>query len=704
MRRGDPDVASGTFRLLAPLYAKNWMFKPGEDTKTGREIAAYCAKWITGVGRRDPFVMTTPRLLKHIFLCVTDGFAAIEKVWGRDLEGHDVYAKLVPILPKTVHEFQFDDVPGGDLLGLWQQAYILGRGYQRAFVRAEKLALWVFDQEGDNLFGWPILRAAYKPWLHKEQLEIIDGIRIERHGVGFMVVTIPKGSKTSVREKAKSLLQEARAHQKMGILVEEGTKVEILYPTGSDPKIVESINLRRLQILQVLMSEFAEHGASNVGSKALVGEKIDLYLLALQSLANLACDGVNRFLVPELVFRRWGKNASLPEFVCEDLARMTAQELGDYFAKTAPESAGELLGPIDPELMQHNRKAAHLPPIPDDDMELLRNIHDAKLEMKLQLAKQPPMLPGAVPGQPGVAQPGDQPSDEEKPGKVVPIPKAAERLHEGALTPASLWREPFQHERFADFPMMKGFLLAEPSRVWKTVVEPMRSTMARITAGRLVAMTDADLRLGDVTVPLRGKLSKKLEDPFLAAYTRGRKSVLGERARQLAGVLAAERDEDDEDEFDVEPTAKQFDWVKTLAGGFVVGMITAMKKRGIDEALTVRQAELTEAEQKQRIEKALQDLSANVLQMELAGNINRSFQTGRFDQAKAMKDEIETSFYSALMDDGTDKCAEAGGLCAQLDGEEFEFGDPHFETPSPFCAWPANCNCTQIHVFRKEAA
>jgi hypothetical protein len=388
-----------------------------------------------------------------------------------------------------------------------------------------------------------------------------------------------------------------------------------------------------------------------------------------------------------------GKRKKYPTCQCEDLARMTAGELADFLQKTAPDTVGAVL--IDPEIQQHVRKAGHLPPIPEADMKLLREIHDAKMKAKLEQAKNPqPLLPAA--GDPGAPPTPGQPD----PKKVIRIPRAAEDPLEAELKPAVLWREPLAHERAANFPMMKAYLTSEPKRLWQTVVEPMRSTMARTAAARLVAMSDAEMRKGRVAIPLRDKLAKKLEDPFALIYARGRKAVIAELARQQAAPAAAEADADEE----IEPTNEQWGWIRTLAAGFVVGMIKGMEKRGLEEARTVRHAELPATEQRAKIEDALKDLSVNVLQMELGAEVNRAYQMGRQDQAKAMSDQIATCFYTAIMDDGTEKCAEAGGLCAELDEDEFELGDPRYETPSPFCAWPPNCRCTQIYISREEAA
>lgn len=720
MYRGDPDVSSGLSRLTWPILAAEWEIEPAEDNDEEREIAEFCAKWIFGDGRTDPFAMNRQDFLRHALLMLPMGVSAFEKVWGTDHEGRDVYARLVPILPKTIEEFQFNDELGGQLQYLKQRAWILGKGFDVAKVPAEKLILFVFGREGDNMFGWPLCRAAYKPWLHKEKIEIIDGIRIERNGIGFFVITVPAGSKDKVRDAAKKVAKSMRVHEKQGIIVETGTTVEILYPSGSDPKIVESLQFLRSQILQVLVSEFVEHGQGNVGSKALVGSKIDFLLMCLQGVTTGMCHVIDRQAIPDLVERNWGKRKKLPRAKCDQISKMSIESAAEWISKLV--ACGALS--LSPEIDQYLRQNGKLPLIPEKDLKRLRDIHDAKMDMELKLAKNPPIqpaIPGAAPAGANAEAPqngngngnGSNPSEkvQEKNRirdklKAEGIARITERIFEGQDRADPLWRD--RHmltasgdphpETFSAFESMKGYLQSEPKRVWVTTVAPLRDGMANIAAQRLVRMADGELGRKSIIPPrLRDKLIQNLEPSFLEVYRKGRKSVLEERDRQIpelpkeAGISDLTK-----------ATRAQLQWIKTRAAGFVLGMIQGMEKRGLDEALVVRQAELPEPEQITRIARAIQNLSDASLKAELAGDIGTAFATGREEQADAMEGEISTAYYSAIMDEGTQECEDRGGTCSLLDGMEHEPGDPDFQTPNPNCAWPPYCRCVRVYVFKRN--
>jgi len=703
MRRGDPDISSGLSRLIWPLLSADWHFEPASDSAVDKEAADYCDKWIFGVGRTDPFAMNKQDFLRHALLMVSDGVSAFEMVWGRDHDGHDVIGRFIPILPKTIWNFQFEDVPGGGLQFLQQRAWILGHGYEIANIRAEKLVLFVFGREGDNLFGWPILRAAYKPWFHKETMEIIDGIRIERNGVGFMVITVPASSKKNVRDAAKKVMTEMRANQRSGAIVEEGTKVEILYPSGGDPKIVESLDFRRSQILQVLISEFVEHGAHSAGSRALVSSKIEFLLMCLQGLGTSVCEVVNRQIVPQLIGRRWGWSFQRPTLVVDDISKKSGKDIADWMAPLA--TPGINLLNWTPETEQYIRRTGQLPLIPDDDMKVLEEIHQAELQQRLKTALNPPAPP------PAPAVPTPVPGADVKPvaakpaqPKVPGIPAGAERPLEGQLV-TGLWRQPLPHEQFSDLPGMKNFLVSEPKRVWKNVVGPIRATMARQVATKISRMNVSELRKGRVpTWPQRGKLASKLEATFIGAYQRGRREVVAERNRFLASkgksqpAIAAYPNAGD-GETDTQPSAAQLAWVKTWVASFVSGMVDSMNKRGMDAAMIARDAGVPTDEEQMRVESAMNDLSENIMTAELAGDLNHAFVNGRNDQAMSMKDQIETAYYTAAMDEGTEECEDQGGTCALLDGDEHEIGDPDYATPNPDCAWPANCRCVDTYAW-----
>jgi len=256
-----------------------------------------------------------------------------------------------------------------------------------------------------------------------------------------------------------------------------------------------------------------------------------------------------------------------------------------------------------------------------------------------------------------------------------------------------LRRGPHPHEAHADFAAMQRYLDEEPMRVWARYVKPLRGEIIRAIAGKVVGMTDAELR--SVPPPRNhfGKLSDAVYPGLLESYMVGRRSVRGERKRQLA----AKAEGDDEDE-DVQPSPSQRSWVKSLAGLFATTFLGALGVEAVRVAGNARNAEVDKAEERRTIERALEALSIPRQQQALAGRVTQAFTNGRNEQAMSAKGEIETAYYSAIMDLNT--CE----VCEPLDGAEHEPGDETYATPNPECLGGENCRCATIYVFKEEAA
>lgn len=686
MRRSDPDVASGLSKITMPLLSADWSIEPAEkDSDEEKEIAKFCEKWVMGRGRLDPFSMSWQDFLRHALLMLSDGFSAFEKVWGMDDEGRQVYSILGPILPKSVDTFQFKTDGSGALDYMRQRCFTADRGYVTADIPAEKLVLFNFSREGDNLWGWPILRAAYKPWYLKKTLEIIDGIRHERHGVGFAVMKIPAGASDTTKTYAEQVAREMRVHDRQGVVIEDDMDLQILYPTGQGSDIVGSIGLLRTQILQVLLSEFMEHGTGPSGSRALVTSKIDLMMLSLQGIARQIEETVNRQLIVPLVYRNYGPREKYPTLKCEDMDKMGGTELADILSKFATAS---LVHPR-ADLEQHILKTLQLPEIPEDELAQMKKADDAAREMAMNPPDPLEMAKAKGQGAPPPKD-GDKPPKEEKP-KIASEP-----------APLIFRREPFPHEAHMQFSEIRSFLDDEPKRIWHRVIAPFREKQIAGLAAEAASAPDVALsrgRLGDSVdqrMARAGSIERRMADDLAGAlmrcYTRGRGDVVAELNRQRTVKMAEDAEDDGIEE--TEPTTAQKAWVKRLAESFVTGSTIALVGEAIRASIQARQADLPKATIERRVTAALEDLSIPRQQAQLEGQITRAYTTGRDEQATAVAEAIETYRYTAILDEAT--CQS----CESRDGAEHDGTDPNYETPSPYCDWPDNCRCFDVYVAK----
>jgi hypothetical protein len=709
MRSTDGEIAGGLMRLTSPLLSAKWQIEPpkGEDPGT-HEPTLLCRRVLMGDTYADPFSDTWSDRLRHALLMLPFGFSAFEKVWGVDRDGRQVYARLAPIMPQTFFKFTFSE--DGKLESGTQRAYVVRTGtYETVEIPAAKLAVFTFGREGMNIFGRAILRTAWIHWHYKRSLIEIDGIRHERCGVGVSWVEIPEGDSVSDDQRAdvEKVTRQLRTHEQQGVYMPPGWKLHVDYPTGTMSDIVGSLKYHDQQESRSLLTEFMATGTAETGSRSVVSSKIDQMMLALQGTANIVEDVFNRQAIPDLVARNFGEQEEYPQLQCEDLDKMSGTQLAEISKLLA--DAGLLRA--DKPLRAHYRETLDLPP--EDDATL----DDPKTAAN-------PFGAGTAQG--GVPDSGSMPAGAKeaepaaapKPSAADTPPKTAENggsiKARASLTfmgsevvpigsPVSLSRAPMPHECFCAFTEMKAYMRDEPQRIWHRVVEPYRKRLAARIAAKVPGMPDDKLAARDLgAMPgLRGPFEDDMAAALLKVYMRGRASVLAERQRQLSGtpvspVPVSFREGEPGDEWDIAPSKEQKAWVATLAVGFVGALVTGMVNEASRAGLAARQAEVSARDQQAQVLAAVDALSVARQQVELSGTVNRTFGTGRTEQADEMRDQIVTEYYSAIMDEGT--CA----ACAALDGMEQKEGDDKFTTPNPECAGDDNCRCVNVYVFRQE--
>lgn len=707
MRRSDPEIASGVSRLTWPLVAAKSGFEPFDDSDEAKADAEFCDKWIFGTGRTDPFVMRKTDFMRHVLLMVADGCSLLEKVWGVDEEGHQVYAKLNSVALKTVKEFQFDTNGSGRFTGIWQQGYTADRGFVSQFIPAEQWAVFTFCREGDNMWGWPITRAAYMPWFLKKKLLRVDAQRHERFGLGVPVIKIPKGTPedSQQRRDAESVAGNIRSHEYQFVVLENDYEFDIKQPTGAGTDIIGSVKYLDSQIAQVLIAEWMHLGASESGSRAVSGDKIQFMFSVLQGVANLIEDVINGQLVEPLMWRRYGpaKLRPRPVFKFQDLNKLAGPALAEVTAKLV--QAKVLTG--SPDIEERMREELQLPEMP----KWLKDALQEAVKRQVDMMGQPPVMAAPAAGEEKAPANGGPPApkNDDAP-KDKPKEEPAEAAREfGDVMDSPLWRTPHMNaedgrvhpEMYCEFEKMAAYLDTEPKRILRSKIEPIRKAAAAKIAARVSTMSDADVRKGVHYQPLFDKMVSATVSALRPVYMRGRAEVAAERARQKKGVGVALEDDDDLEI--TAPTSKQMDWVKTIAAGFVLSVYKGMQTRAEQVAVSVtRQAEQTKDAERIAIETALAELSLNQIERELKGAAARAFVTGREEQAAAYGDAV-TAFYSAMMDKGTEQCLDNGGTCWILDGDEHAPGDAGYTVPNPNCAWPPNCRCVNVYLYEEAA-
>ena len=163
----------------------------------------------------------------------------------------------------------------------------------------------------NNPEGRSILRNAYRPWFFKRRIEEIEAIGIERDLAGLPVAYLPPeylSSSASAEQQAvlasiQSIVTSIKRNEQEGIVMpamydDAGHKMfdlQLLSSGGSRQFDTDKIINRYDQRMSMsILSDFILLGSDRVGSYALGASKMDLWSMAVDSIAKNIAEVMNR--------------------------------------------------------------------------------------------------------------------------------------------------------------------------------------------------------------------------------------------------------------------------------------------------------------------------------------------------------------------------------------------------------------------------
>ena len=326
MRKSDAQVHASLLAIELPIRSTIWSIESGctidgEDetiTNSDTEIQKFIETALF-----ESMHVTWDDLLRQILTMCTFGFSIFEKVYWMD--GDKIVLKnLAQRLARTVYKWNRQE---DGRYGITQMVYMNDEGKDfNIELPADKIIVFTFRREGDNMEGISILRSAYKHWYIKDTLYKLDAVKHERQAVGIPVITLPAVHEESDETEAEDILMNLRATEKSFVVLPSPEwKFEFAQMGGSTTVDTEkSINHHNSQIVQNILAGFLDLGKAGAGwSYALSEDQSSLFLLSLTALANQICDIFNRDIIPELV----DLNFTLSEW--QKYPKLTFQKLGE---------------------------------------------------------------------------------------------------------------------------------------------------------------------------------------------------------------------------------------------------------------------------------------------------------------------------------------------------------------------------------------
>lgn len=631
MFRSDPVISATMRSLLLPLSATTWEMVGGTDR--GRQLVA------------KNIMPTWRRHLRQAVLHLVHGFSLFERVY--EIQGNEVVeVKAAQRLATSIERWH---TKNRKLDEVEQFAQVTDDGgAQHIKIPAIRITLFVNEQEGDNFEGKSVLRPCYKPWFIKDATEKIMAIQTERFGLGVPVGTFPKGAAAQDQAVLKAGLEALRSHENAYFMLPEGFKFEFATYPKSDIDFVERIKHLDSQIAVALFANFLLLGTGGRGgSRALADSAIDFALLANQHVAEY---------VEEVTF--------------EDRI-VPLGELNGIPRKELPHIRAGTLREMDPNKVGKTITGLVGAGIITKDEEL-----EKALRRKLRLPEKKTQTPGADLGEKGLEEKLGTATEAEEyfvdyeeivrtlDGGKVKLEQKLEAIRVSAVKRAlAFLRKPIENKDLA------GIRRLDLRRFFrKDVIEVVLEDTLQLKADGKAAV-DRELRL---------QAEKKGKPPFELVKKRG----AGERVFTMQ-VLIAQNEivklsmTDEAVEEFLEMRAEE------QAEFLVNGLEQSIK---IEALNTARGLETME-----RFEDSLETIGKGTVARTAAFSVANAFALGRAIEGFKRRPEIETAWYSAVLDGGT--CSP----CRANHRQKHEPGDPDFQTPNPNCLGSLQCRCITVY-------
>jgi len=282
MRKGDPIIAGLLAAMKLPVLSALWTVEPASRSKKDIEIAEFVHEMLFD---RAGFT----RILSDLLEFLDFGYSLVEPVYK--LEGNFlVLDRLSPRLGKTVSGW-FVDNKQRQLIEIEQT---LDVGAKSIRIPARKCLLFTHGGSALNFEGVSVLRAMYKSWYFKTNVEKITAIGIERSEIGIPHAVYPQGTSQDTIDELESMLKWLVYHEQSFITHEDQISVDFLETTRRN--LTDLLDYFRYQDQAMAISSIAQFimsGMTSYGGVSQTKPLQDMFTVAQQAKANLIADRFN---------------------------------------------------------------------------------------------------------------------------------------------------------------------------------------------------------------------------------------------------------------------------------------------------------------------------------------------------------------------------------------------------------------------------
>lgn len=728
MRFSDDAVHGALSAREHMIQSSNWMLQPPDDSDAARQILEFAEDNIY------PFL---DDILGKMSGALQYGFSAIEPVYGwsddpsarnyikggarQDARkwGRKIFLqKIAHPLQRTIYTFRISAT--GDLQAVEQYAWN-GFTFIRNVIPPHKVILWSYNKRGDDFWGIPPTRHAYKAWTFKKQLEALNALGIDRFGTGTPVAEAGPAWVDQDYIKLEQYLRNWRVSDESFLIHPAGGKIELMSGDGSMTlATLQWVQYYKLCIAMTYLTQGSELGSTNSGSRALGEIMLEQAETVVQGDDEQIANIINQQIVVPLIDWNFGPQDAYPQFVPSQ--RVRASSAMGTIITTLITSGAIKWEPKDEAWL---RDAMHLPTI---DLAARQAEFDAQKKLTQQAAQatadaatagvSDPAVVGSIKPKPDPATIERNSQTKQKalalsigvPGVGAMIGQAiaagdvsnkdSHRTREYTDWEAEVLR-PLAVSRDLDTQVLR--LTGEVHGLLQDIDERLINQVSKYGEKGIDALTNS-VRALEVPPADRAKLRKLMMGAAARARTYGDNAVMMEDARQQGldpnGVIVAPRVEfaADEKAKDAQIQAAADAAAEDEAARREAAVRSAVLL-AIHMAGTLGAAQLLKAAQANARDN-LQNLSVSRLEDNMQQVVNTGFGVGRRDGASRLGDSIKAKVYSAVMDGGTcDACAPYDGAMYPPDYPEDATG---VQAPNPKCYGRGRCRCVWMYVTNAE--
>ena len=363
----DPTVALTLRSRSLPILSTEWRVDPADDSPQAAELADFVHYNLFEFGSSGEPSSFRSTLRQAVTGRDQFGFAPFEVIWRMDDDrypGKVGIERLSWMAQWTRYKWNVEEVDmpdGGRMRRLISMTQWAPPFYQYTVVPADKMALFVREQDGENFDGVALTRAMYKPWWIRDRLYAIQSVGLERAYMGTPVATLPDEYTSEMAELARDIVQGFRTHERAGAIKPESITLEMIANKLEGPAMQAAIQHHTQQITFAGMAQFQLLGSgTTTGSYALSTDLSEMFLMSLNADCNSISDVMNfEPVIPRLI------DYNFPNIGRSMMPKLTHGEIGqkDFAQQLRALAALIQWGGIVPDdgLEDHLRRILELP-------------------------------------------------------------------------------------------------------------------------------------------------------------------------------------------------------------------------------------------------------------------------------------------------------------------------------------------------------